>query len=205
MQSFAPLMVSLLAFATPDPEPMPEGPEPGARPDIIVPVPDAEYARRVNGYARGVGIGFQQGIQGKGFAQNLHVDLPFGRRVGQFFGLRLAGSFVHGSADGRYDPVGFGHVELFGRSPVIAGIIRAYGGGGVRASGRVISDIQGRRYGITGGGQFGLEAFVAPRVSINVEVGVQGPVHARGLDGGGSALAGCTIWLGDLRRGRNDG
>lgn len=180
----------------------PRDPGRSGRPDIVAPTPDADAVRRINGYARGVGIGFQQGVWGKGFGQSLHLDLPFGRRVGQFFGLRLAGTFVHGQVEGRYDPVGFGHVELFGRSPVIGGIVRAYGGGGIRAGGRVHPDLSGRRYGFTGGGHFGLEVFAAPRVSFNVEVGVQGPVHSKGLDTGGNAMAGVTIWLGDLGRKR---
>lgn len=174
----------------------------GGRPDIIAPVLDAEDVRRINGYARGVGVGMNQGIWGEGFGQSLHLDIPFGRRLGQFFGMRLAGTFVHGQVDGRYDPVGFGHVELFSRSPVVGGVMRAYGGGGVRLGGRLDTKASGPRYGITGGGHFGLEFFAAPRVSFNVEVGVQGPVHPAGLDGGGNATAGVTIWLGDLGKRR---
>ncbi len=176
-----------------------EGPEaPAGRPDVIAPLPDLDYAMRVNRYARGVGIGFNQGIWGEGFGQSLSVDLPFGRRIGQFFGARLAGTFVHVRGDKGYDPVGFGHIDLFGRSPVMAGLVRAYGGGGIRLGGHVTPANRAESFAFTGGGYFGLELFAAPRVSFNVEVGVQGPIHVAALDAGGSATAGVKIWLGDL-------
>ncbi|MCX4239273.1 hypothetical protein OEB96_01510 [Paraliomyxa miuraensis] len=179
-----------------DPIPNAEAP----RPDIVAPMPDARYSVMVNRRARGVGLGFHQGLWGRGLGQSLHLDVPFGRRTGQFFGMRLAGTVVHGEAEGRYDPVGFGHVELFGRSPVIAGVVRAYGGGGVLIGGRLHPEITGPRYGLAGGGHFGLEAFIAPRVSISMEVGAQGPVHALGLDAGARVVGGVNVWLGALRR-----
>src|SRR5688572_16596555 len=103
-----------LALSSPGPEP-------------VAPVPDAEYSTRVNRAARGLGIGIDQGLLGGGFGQRLHLDVPFGRRVGQFFGVRIQGSVVHPMPHSRdrpvaYDPVVFGGLELFGRSPVIGGI-----------------------------------------------------------------------------------
>jgi hypothetical protein len=162
----------------------------------VAPVLDRDYVVAVNRRARGVGIGFRQGVWGSGFGQALHVDLPFGRRVGQFFGARVTGTVVHGEVDDRYDPVAFGGLELFGRSPVMGGVVRAYGGGGVFAGGRLHPRIEGARYGIAGGGHVGLEAFVGPRVSFSIEVGGQGPVHALGLDAGASVMGGVNLWFG---------
>lgn len=175
-----------------DPVAQPEAP----RPDLVAPVLTRDYAIEVNRRARGLGIGFRQGLWGQGFGQSLHLDVPFGRRVGQFFGARLTGTVVHGEAADRYDPVAFGSVELFGRSPVLGGLIRIYGGGGVMMGGRLHPRIDGRRYGIAGGGHMGIEAFAAPRVSFSIEVGGQGPVHALGIDGGASVMGGMSFWFG---------
>jgi hypothetical protein len=168
----------------------------GPRPDLVAPVLDREYSIRVNRRARGVGIGFRQGVWGDGFGQALHLDIPFGRRVGQFFGARVSGTVVHGQVDDRYDPVAFGGLELFGRSPVMGGVVRVYGGGGAMLGGRLRPEIEGRRYGVAGGGHLGLEAFVTPWISFSVEVGGQGPVHAMALDGGANVMGGVNLWFG---------
>lgn len=112
-------------------------------PEPVAPVPDASYSLRVNRAARGVGIGIRQGLWGSGFGQSLHVDVPFGKRVGQFFGMRLQGT-VDYPMHGPFDPVVFGGLEIFGRSPVIGGIARVYGGGGVFAGGRPHPTADGR-------------------------------------------------------------
>jgi hypothetical protein len=170
-----------------------------AAPEPAAPVPDAAYTRRVNWIARGVGVGIRQGLWGAGFGQSLHVDVPFGRRVGQFAGLRVHGMVVHPTSlvdYDRYDPVVFGALELFGRSPVMAGLVRLYGGGGVFAGGRPRPTAQGRAWGIAGGGHLGIEFFAWPRSSFSVEIGGQGPVHALDLDAGASVLGGINFYLG---------
>jgi hypothetical protein len=181
MTSSSFVLLSLLALA-PAPEP-------------IAPVPDESYSLRVNRAARGLGLGIRQGLWGSGFGQALHVDIPFGKRVGQFFGMRLQGTISHPLRE-RWDPVVFGGVELFGRSPVIGGIARIYGGGGVFAGGRPRPTDEGRVWGVSGGGHLGLELFAAPRMSFSVEIGGQGPVHALGLDAGPSVMGGINFWLG---------
>ena len=167
-----------------------------AAPDPVAPLPDQEYVVKVNRAARGVGLGYANGLWGRGFAQRLHLDIPFGRRVGQFFGLRLQGTFVHSGVGDRYDPVAFGGVELFGRSPVMAGIVRLYGGGGVFAGGRPLPSDEGRPWGIGGGGHFGIEAFLDPRMAFAVEVGGQSHVHALGLDSGASVMGMVNFYFG---------
>src|SRR5688572_11096251 len=118
-------LLATLAMSEPT-QPAARGPEP------VAPVLDPAYSLRVNRRARGVGVGLRQGLWGEGFGQSLHVDIPFGRRVGQFFGMRLHGTTLHPPhRTPGYDPVLFGGVEMFGRSPVVGGIIRLYGGGGV--------------------------------------------------------------------------
>lgn len=165
-------------------------------PEPVAPMLDRDYVVRVNRRARGVGVGIHQGLWGSGFGQSLHLDVPFGRRVGQFFGARLTGTIVHSAAGERYDPVGFGGVELFGRSPVMGGIVRLYGGGGVTFGGRLRPDAAGQRFGVSGGGHMGIEAFANPRMSFSVEVGGQGAVHEAGLDAGASVMGGVNFWFG---------
>lgn len=166
-------------------------------PDPVAPVLDADHSLRVNRAARGLGIGLRQGLWGSGFGQGLHLDIPFGLRVGQFFGLRVHGVIVHPLRD-TWDPVVFGGVELFGRSPVMGGIVRLYGGGGVFAGGRPRPTDEGRHWGISGGGHLGIEAFAAPRLAFAVEIGGQGAVHALGLDAGPSVMGGIHVYLGRI-------
>jgi len=171
--------------------------EPTARPEPVAPVLDREHSLRVNRRARGLGIGVSQGLWGRSFTQQLRLDIPFGVRVGQFFGLRAHGTFVHSApGDAAFDPVVFGGLELFGRSPVMGGVVRIYGGGGVFAGARPNPTDRGRRWGISGGGHMGIEAFASPRMSFSVEIGGQGNVHALGLDAGPSVMGGVNFYFG---------
>ena len=170
-------------------------------PEPIAPVPDQAYSTAVNRRARGFGLGFSQGYWGGAFGQSLRADVPFGKRVGQFFGLRLHGTIVHSEStrsDGRerWDPTVFGGAELFGRTPVMGGIVRAYGGGGVFVGGRPLPTNEGATYGIGGGGHMGLEVFLNPRTSFSIEIGGQAPVHGLGHDGGAHAMGGMTFYFG---------
>src|SRR5688572_6813525 len=99
-----------------------------AGPDPVVPEIDHDYAVRINRNWRGLGIGYDNGLWGSAFAQGVRVDVPFGPKLGQFFGARLRGIVAHGAAEAA--PAGLGGVELFGRGPVLAGVARVYGGGG---------------------------------------------------------------------------
>ncbi len=64
-------------------------------PETVAPVLDPAYSLKVNRVARGLGFGFNQGVFGDGFGQSLHLDVPLGRKIGQFYGLRLQGTIVH--------------------------------------------------------------------------------------------------------------
>lgn len=180
------LFLGVMAFA-----------EPTTRPEPVAPVLDRDYVLRVNRRARGLGIGVSQGLWGQSFTQSVRLDIPFGFRAGQFFGLRAHGTFVHPArGDAAYDPVVFGGLELFGRSPVMGGVVRIYGGGGVFVGGRPNPTDRGRRWGINGGGHMGIEAFAAPSMSFSVEIGGQGNVHALGLDAGPSVMGGVNFYFG---------
>lgn len=168
---------------------------PARGPEPVAPVADAAYSQAVNRSARGLGLGIHQGLYGSAFAQRLHLDVPFGRRVGQFFGLRVQGTVGY-NVRGAFDPVAFGGVELFGRSPVMGGLVRIYGGGGVFVGGRFAPRVEGARLGVAGGGHMGIEAFATPRMSFSVEVGGQAPVHALGLDAGASVMGGINLYFG---------
>ncbi len=191
------LLSTSLMFAGPDAAPAAgaHGPEP------VAPVLDRDYSLAVNRRARGIGIGFRQGLWGTGFGQSLHLDVPFGRRAGQFFGARLSGTIVHvesALADGseRWDPSLFGGVELFGRSPVMGGVVRIYGGGGLYVGGRPLPTPTGPRLALGGGGHMGIEAFASPMMSFSVEVGGQSPIHGLGHDGGASVMGGMNFYFG---------
>lgn len=191
------LLWSTLALAHPeaDSEVTPRSDDP------VAPVADRAYSLRVNRRARGFGIGFAQGLWGEGFGQSLRLEIPFGRRVGQFFGTRVQGTIVHVRselADGgeRWDATAFGGLELFGRSPVMGGIVRIYGGGGIFVGGRPYPTSEGARYGIAGGGHMGIEAFASPLMAFNIEVGGQGPTHGLSHDAGASVMGGMTFYFG---------
>lgn len=170
-------------------------------PEPVAPVLDRAYSLRVNRRARGVGIGLRQGLWGNAFGQSLHIDVPFGRRVGQFFGARVQGTIAHSTSeldDGseRWDPVTFGGLELFGRSPVMGGVVRIYGGGGLFVGARPIPTPDGKKFGIGGGGHMGIEAFANDRMSFSVEVGGQSPVHGLSHDAGASVMGGINFYFG---------
>lgn len=80
----------------------------------------------------GFGIGYDNGLWDGSFGQTLKLSIPFGRRLGRFFGARIRGGVVHYTnfPDGgdRYDPVINVGGELFGRTPVWWGVLRVYGG-----------------------------------------------------------------------------
>lgn len=198
------LLCTSLAFAAAPTEATADAataPVPSRGPEPVAPVADRAYSRAVNRAARGVGLGFSQGLWGQGFGQSFRADLPFGRRIGQFFGARLHATVVHLEsplADGgqRWDPSLFGGIQLFGRSPVMGGIVRIYGGGGVSIGGRPLPTAQGARFAVGGGGHMGIEAFANPRMSLSVEIGGHSPMHGLERDGGATVMGGANFYFG---------
>jgi hypothetical protein len=168
---------------------------------VLGPMPTREYIEGMNRRARGVGLGYDNGLWGSGFMQGLKVDIPFGKRVGQFFGLRVRSMFVHTTEDA-YDPVINSGLELFGRGPVFYGIVRMYGGGGAWIGVRPVPTDEGGTWAITGGGHFGFELFYVRRSSFTFEFGGQGSGHHLDMDAGASAVAGIALYLGDIRKKR---
>ncbi len=168
---------------------------------LVVLPPDLDELAEIQRNWRGVGIGFSNGLFGQGFGQSLRVDVPFGRKVGQFFGLRVEGRLVHPppQTGGPWDPVVTTGLMLTGRGPVWGGRFRVYGGGGAWLGIRPNPRVQGEDFGFSGGGFFGAEFMVNRRVSFTFEVGGQGPSH-RGTshDAGASVMGGMTVYLGNL-------
>ncbi|KIG18629.1 hypothetical protein DB30_00314 [Enhygromyxa salina] len=210
----AALALPSLASATePSPDPVPEptieslAAQPRA--PALGPMPTPAEIDRANRIWRGVGIGYDVGFWGRAhFAQTLKVDIPFGWRIGQFLGARVRGTMVYADSgpgpDSVFDPV-FNHgLELFGRSPVMLGVLRVYGGGGAWVGIRLDPPTPMRldpsnmdqRYAMGGGGHLGVEFKLTDRASVQFEVGGQSPGHALGYDGGASVMSGIMIYTG---------
>ncbi|MCB9750009.1 MAG: hypothetical protein H6713_08405 [Myxococcales bacterium] len=171
----------------------------------IGPAITEDHIRDINRKWAGLGLGYHNGLWGRGYAQGLKLDIPFGRRVGQHFGMRVHGTLVHPpvGTGGIYDPVINTGLELFGRGPVWLGILRAYGGGGAWLGIRPNPTGEGKDYQFTGGGHLGVEVIVAPRMSFTIEIGGQGPGHGlRNDDAGASVMGGFMVYLGDIGRQR---
>lgn len=184
------------SVVTPAAEPAPSAPAP-----ILGPKFDEAYVDRINRNYRGFGLGFDQGLWGHGFGQTLKILIPFGKRVGQFFGLRLRGIAVYDVTNNPLDTAFAGGLELFGRSPVYLGLVRIYGGGGLWAGGRPFrpASDSSRGFGVAGGGHFGVEFVLTSRVGMTIELGGKSPVHALGLDAGATVTGGMMVYLGNLR------
>lgn len=157
-----------------------------------------DQIRWINRRWSGVGVGYDNGLWGGKYGQSLKLSIPFGQKVGRFFGLRVRGLVAHhnDAATNRYDPVINVGAELFGRSPVWWGVLRVYGGGGVWAGIRPNPTAVGAQVGLGGGGHFGLEAFATPFMAFTFEVGGQAPGHSRGVDAGGSVMGGLMFYFG---------
>jgi hypothetical protein len=200
-----------LAFAFVSISPEPTEPEPtreslAARPKApsLGALPTPAHVDRINRMWRGVGVGFDLGLWGRAhLAQSLKIDIPFGWRVGQFFGVRVRETMAYtdttAGLDTVDDPVLNSGVELFGRGPVLLGVLRVYGGGGAWVGVRLTPTDVGRSWSIGGGGHFGVEFALAPRASLQFEFGGQAPGHALGYDAGASVMAGVMIYTGKAR------
>jgi hypothetical protein len=152
---------------------------------------------RVVSHAQNLGVGLDWGAWGQGFAQSIHVDAPlFGGRRGGAFGLRVRGVMVYGPATAsRFDPTVFGDLELFGRGPVLLGLARVYGGGGLFVGAAPLAlPRTDRNVRVSGGGHMGIEVFASPYNSFYVEVGGQAPLHPTRYDAGASVMGGMTFY-----------
>jgi hypothetical protein len=151
----------------------------------------------MNDRLAGVGVGFDMGLWGDRYANGLTVSIPFGKGdLGQHFGVRLRGVLVHDDTGDQFTPVAAGGAELFGRGPVLLGVLRVYGGGGLYYGGIVNSPSVDSTPELIGGGHFGVEFAVTKRQTFSFEVGGQGPISPEEFDAGASVMAGWTIYLG---------
>jgi hypothetical protein len=94
------------------------------------------------------------------------------------------------------DPVFNSGLELFGRSPVLLGLLRVYGGGGAWVGARLRPSDVGRTWRVGGGGHFGVEFAISSRASLQFELGGQAPGHALGYDAGASVMGGVMVYTG---------
>ncbi|MCA9714450.1 MAG: hypothetical protein H6713_14355 [Myxococcales bacterium] len=167
----------------------------GAAP-VIGPMPTKEYVTEVNRYARGPNLGVEFGMWGTGMINGLKTDIGWGKRLGQFLGTRVSFRyFTPLRFEGAFDPLLFASVELFGRSPVLMGVARLYGGGGVFFGGRPSPQSPGDAFGVTGGGHMGFEFFLNRKFSFTLELGGQGPMHVRSYDAGVSVVGGVVFYF----------
>lgn len=158
-----------------------------------------EEIEAINRVWRGVGIGYENGLWGSDFAQGISLQVPFGAKLGQFVGARARVQMSHASDElGEWSPLYRGGLELFGRGPVLLGILRVYGGGGVYMG---IPADNAPDPVITGGGHYGVEFACAKKVSFSFEVGGQGPTH-EGAGAGASVMAGSTVYFGKQKKSR---
>ncbi len=159
------------------------------------PLATEQYIAEVNDRWGGVGIGMDIGLWGDRFGQGFKVDVPFGSgTAGQHFGARGRVLLVHDDFGGQFAPVAAGGVELFGRGPVMLGIVRVYGAGGFYY-GTTLNRVDATP-ALAGGGHFGVEFAASKRHSFTFEVGGQGPMHPDEIDAGASVMAGTTVYLG---------
>ncbi|MEN0060764.1 MAG: hypothetical protein AAGA48_01375 [Myxococcota bacterium] len=162
-------------------------------PDVTTgPLASPQEVAAINRKWRGLGFGADGGTLGRGTGYGIRLDVPFGRRAGQFFGARLRGLAVSSA-----DPVVWmGGISLFGRGPVLLGILRVVGGGGLLVG----VDAQGEP-ALGGGGHYGIEVRLAPRTALSVEFGSQGGRGVLDVVRGPSVRAGVMVYLGALGQG----
>lgn len=163
--------------------------------------PSVEEVADINRVWRGLGMGYSNGLFGRSYAQSVRIDVPFGRRIGQFMGARLEGRLIHPPVNtpGPYDPAFTSGLMLFGRTPVWQGRFRVYGGAGTWVGIRPDPTDVGEQLRLAGGGFFGTEFMLNRRTSFTFEVGGQSPGHdGREDDGGASVMGGVTVYLGAI-------
>jgi hypothetical protein len=136
---------------------------------------------------RGLALGFDNGVFGRAYEQGLRIRIPI---LGHYaFGLRGVSAF--GDRSGELAWYLGGRAELIGHTPVFLNLVRLYGGGGPEVLTRVHGTGGGDQTLIGGGGQFGFEFFLHPKMSFFVEIG------GRARDDvtrGGTAIAGMMLY-----------
>ncbi|MBX3186681.1 MAG: hypothetical protein KF819_06685 [Labilithrix sp.] len=152
---------------------------------IAPPAPTGEIARvpwtQVPG--RGLAIGYENGLWGNVFMQALRFRIPFSPH----WGMMVKGFITHPTDHtGNIHPhYGGGRLDLFGGSPIIAGFARMYGGGGIHVATKVLGHGGDTDVHTGGGGYFGFEFFMMPKLSWIAEIG-----GGSGVDG---SAAGATV------------
>jgi hypothetical protein len=133
----------------------------------------------------GVAFGYDNGIWGNQFEQGVRVRLPIARH----WAVLARGIVLHavGTAMEPYRMGAGGRLEIIGFSDVLHGFARMYGGGGVQVLGTVTG--ASTPLGVAGGGEFGAEMFVTPKLAFYFEIGGTGGAKD-GFGAGGTAIAG---------------
>jgi hypothetical protein len=170
------VLISKLAYAEPASQPVSqEAPPPNIAPQAlaVVTLPWTQPS------GKGVAFAYDDGSWGGTWMQGVRVRIP----LHPYFGMNIRGIMLmdFGPSPIRIDMGG--RLELFGQSPVFLNLFRLYGGGGVEVF-RPITPVTGQLLpvDIGGGGYFGFEFFLTPRVSWLLELGGHGgsSAHAAG-------------------------
>jgi hypothetical protein len=135
---------------------------------------------------RGFALGFDNGLFGRAYEQGFRLRVP----ILEHFALGLRGVSAFGERGGDLAWHLGGRAELIGHSPVYLNLVRLYGGGGPEVTTRV-QGTGGDKTLIGGGGQFGFEFFVGPKMSFFAEIGGRA---GDDLTGGGTAIAGMMLY-----------
>ena len=147
--------------------------------------PDAARAED-RGTGRGVSLGFDNGLFGRAYEQGVRLRVP----ILEHFDLALRGVSAFGDREGELGWYAGGRAEIIGHSPVYLNLVRVYGGGGPEVTTR-LQGSGGDKTLIGGGGEFGFEFFVSPRISFFAEIGGRA---GDDLTGGGTAIAGMMLY-----------
>jgi hypothetical protein len=146
----------------------------------------AEAPRAAHAAGRGLALGFDNGVFGRGYEQGLRIRIP----ILEHFAFGLRGVSAFGDRSGDFTWYVGGRAELIGHSPVFLNLVRLYGAGGPEVVTRVHGS-GGDKTLIGGGGQFGFEFFLQPKMSFFVEIGGRA---GDDVTGGGTAIAGMMLY-----------
>lgn len=134
---------------------------------------------------RGVAFGVENGLFGRAFEQGLKLRIP----VLEHWDVGLRGISTFGEQAGDTTWYVGGRLDIVGHSPTYLNLVRLYGGGGPEVFAK--ANGVGDKLLVGGGGHFGFEFFLNPKMSFYAEIGGHG---GNELTAGGTAIAGMMLY-----------
>jgi len=138
----------------------------------------------------GVATGFSNGIWGGSlYAQDARIRVPL---FSEHFAAQLRGLIVHDwqSADYRLDMGA--RLGMIGGTAPLLNILRVYGSGGAQFLAPIDNEYEENvKFGLSG--EFGVEGFLGPTISIFLEIGGGGYFDSN-YGNGGTAMAGLQFY-----------